>query len=513
MAETNNEVLAQGLNTKMPTGVAALDMPAFALSKPTPEKVREQQFLVSQQKQEALGKQLEAEQAVAERKATGMQKIAGEEAQRAKEITETVDVYERENPAPELTPTKDNVQSLSTLFGLIGVIGMAMGGSGKQSATMSLNAMGGMMKGWREGRADLWKREVQEFDKNTLAWKNKLDSVYKKAQNLYKMLPYERQKAEAELSNELAVMGSSILKQKLEVQGFEEAYKSLEGMHKDAVKVVTDAGVERRHQEDLAFRKAEAAAREKRESQRHDEVLARLEQKGSKITPDRYGFNSIVATNMNEAINSINNIVNLPETSTTGTFQGRNTQGLLYAPIGGLTNRLTSEDVQRYNVEIGNFGKFISRVVAGGRVVPASVQKDFEEQFKVRDGDKPLTVLTKLAQMRAALERAAEVKIAEEGTDKGLKEIYVTGLDVIQKAIPFTVNDVNRIALEKNKKKTFSDMFKQFGLSEGSAPAPNAKPEQTTYDSAQAVKDAYKAGKISKSEASNILVNKFGYQQ
>jgi hypothetical protein len=51
------------------------------------------------------------------------------------------------------------------LFGLIGVIGASLGGAGKMSATTSLNAMGGMMKGWQEGRADLFKREKETFDK------------------------------------------------------------------------------------------------------------------------------------------------------------------------------------------------------------------------------------------------------------------------------------------------------------------------------------------------------------
>jgi hypothetical protein len=191
---------------------------------------------------------------------------------------------------------------------------------------------------------------------------------------------------------------------------------------------------------------------------------------------DRYGFGDIVATNLNEAVGTIANIVNLPYNVTTGIFQGRNTTGLLTAPLGALTNALTTEDVQRYNKEIKNFGKFASRVVSGGRVVPASVQKDFEDQFLIRQGDSPLTVLTSIAQMRQTIERAAEVKIKSSSTDPGLKQLYIDGLEIVHDAIPFTINDVNRFANERDKNKTLAEMFEEYGFEKKSAATRPATP-------------------------------------
>jgi hypothetical protein len=204
---------------------------------------------------------------------------------------------------------------------------------------------------------------------------------------------------------------------------------------------------------------------------------------------DRYGFGNIIATNVNEAVGSISNIVMLPESSTTGFFQGRNTSGLINAPLGALTNNLTSEDVQRYNVEIGNFGKFASRVVSGGRVVPATVQKDFDEQYKLREGDKPLTVLTKIAQMRQTLERASEVYIADPKTPEGIRDIYQKGLSEIRTAIPFTVNDINNIAKEKDKKKTFAEAFVEYELREQSAKPSSSRFQKERNNANQAIKE------------------------
>jgi hypothetical protein len=221
------------------------------------DKIRQQEANLLQEELESKGYISQGEQQIAEYKAKGLADITKQESAQARGINQSVESFREKNPAPELTPTKDNIQSLSTLFGLIGVIGMAMGGAGKQSATASLNAMGGMMKGWQQGRADLWKKEVQEFDKNMLSWKAKLDDAMKKAEAAYKILPYNRAEAESRLNEVIATLGSGLLKEKNRQQGFTPTYQLLENLAKDADSAIKESGVERRHQESLAARKAE----------------------------------------------------------------------------------------------------------------------------------------------------------------------------------------------------------------------------------------------------------------
>ena len=225
--------------------------------------IRQQQTDLLQQQQESKDYISQGEQQIAEYKAKGLADITQQESKQAKGIYQSVETFREKNPAPELTPTKDNVESLSTLFGLIGVIGMAMGGAGKQSATASLNAMGGMMKGWQQGRADLWKREVQEFDKNMLTWKAKLDDAIKKAEAAYKILPYNRAEAESRLNEVIVTLGSGLLKEKNRLQGFEPTYKMLENLHKDSEFVMKESGTERRHKETIASQKELQGMREK----------------------------------------------------------------------------------------------------------------------------------------------------------------------------------------------------------------------------------------------------------
>lgn len=65
---------------------------------------------------------------------------------------------------PDFVPTQENAMSLGTLFGLVGVAGTLMGGKGQQSAIGAMNAMSGMMAGWRQGRTDLYNRERQKYE-------------------------------------------------------------------------------------------------------------------------------------------------------------------------------------------------------------------------------------------------------------------------------------------------------------------------------------------------------------
>ena len=119
-----------------------------------------------------------------------------------------------ENPYPKLNPTKENVQSLATLFSLIGVVGFGLGGRGKMSAMNSLNSMTGLMKGWQQGRADLFKKDLQEFEKNMNSVKAILDAADREADRIYKLLPVDRAKAESEMAALTASLGGQILKQK-----------------------------------------------------------------------------------------------------------------------------------------------------------------------------------------------------------------------------------------------------------------------------------------------------------
>jgi len=405
--------------------------------------------------------------------------------QKAEAAYEPVESLEEDMLNATFVPTQESARDLAALYGLIGVVGWAIGSGGKGNAMRAMSAQNGMLEGYQKGRADLYKKEKDLFETNVKALREKAKVVSEKARRVAELASKDPQAA-AELSAYISAQeGAEFYKANAEKFGYAKAAKDAEDSFKAADKMYGEiikeyARAAKRTGKSLPMQGSDgnlymidgdgkATKVEKPEGVSLTKPTVNKAGTGkakavSAAGADRYGFGDIIATNLNEAVGTIANIVNLPFDVTTGIFQGRNTTGLLTAPLGAITNALTSEDVQRYNKEIKNFGKFASRVVSGGRVVPASVQKDFEDQFLIREGDSPLTVLTSIAQMRQTIERAAEVKIASSSTDPGLKQLYVNGLDVVRNSIPFTINDVNRFANERDKNKTLVDMFKEYGF-------------------------------------------------
>ena len=170
-------------------------------------------------------------------KAEQAQKVAGLESKQAnlqKEATELAGMPERQTlkqtqeslKDAAFIPTKDNAQDIATIFSLMGIVGMAIGGDGKDNAYAAMAGMNGMLEGYKRGRADIYKRERDMFDKNFKALQTKVqiardelaDAVMLKTKN------FEAGRVAEEVA--IAKTGSSVLEAKL---------KTLDGMFADLV--------------------------------------------------------------------------------------------------------------------------------------------------------------------------------------------------------------------------------------------------------------------------------------
>ena len=269
-----------GLQTQIGGGVPGVPDDYVAarakFKKPTDVSTEQARMLQQQGKLEQdIGMATQAkEQYIAEAKAD----IATQERQAAQKIEADLDATRKKFPYPEFHPTKDNIESLSTLFGLIGVIGASLGGAGKMSATASLNAMGGMMKGWQQGRSDLWKKEKDEFDKGMQKVKAVLEDAYRDADRAMKTLAYNRSEAEALATQSAAKLGGQVGKQILAKQGVERYFTFLDGVKKD----LTEA--EKRAFEQSKF-KAEQAQRDRQFELQERRI--KLQEKAQQLKEDK----------------------------------------------------------------------------------------------------------------------------------------------------------------------------------------------------------------------------------
>lgn len=189
---TENQTLSKALGTDMIP--APFKEPDYSKIRTLPQVLSEEQRIGNLQA-EAAGELKKAE-------LTQQANLAGEQAKAATEIASKARTYvddsrqkEAEFPFPEFHPTKDNAESLAGLFSIVSTLGIMLGSSGKQSGINAMNAMSGMMNGWQKGRADLFKREKEEFDKEFNRIKVLRESLRKDLEDYMKLLPYDKEAA------------------------------------------------------------------------------------------------------------------------------------------------------------------------------------------------------------------------------------------------------------------------------------------------------------------------------
>jgi hypothetical protein len=239
----------------------------IASARQSPEKVRDiqaQNLERIAQNQRAISQtQLAQEQYGAQAEAD----IAKQEREKVQNIEQQYQDFRSKWPLPELHPTKDNIQTLTGLFSLIGVVGAAMGGQGRMSAIGALQSMSGMMEGWQKGRADLWKKEKDEFEANFKRIKAILDDAKSDADRAMKLMAYDTKEAQAAAKQAAVKLGSQVANQILENQGLEKFNAYLNGVVKDYqhLEVIREqrAAREQAHKDALAAK--EEARKEKEE--------------------------------------------------------------------------------------------------------------------------------------------------------------------------------------------------------------------------------------------------------
>ena len=210
----------------------------------------------------------------------GQQVLAQKSAKDIRALPEREALKTKREEFAEMTfaPTKDNAQDLASLFSLVNVIGMAVGGGGKQNAQQAMYAMNGMLEGYQKGRADLYRKEKDSFDKNFKSMQEAVKTLEKDYEEAVKMYQYDKEAGEIARKLALARSGSPLFKameDRVGMVGTLNAIKELRSsVDKGAIlqnnlqaKADAEANAERRSREAMAQReriaKEQAALREK----------------------------------------------------------------------------------------------------------------------------------------------------------------------------------------------------------------------------------------------------------
>jgi len=377
---------------------------------------------------------------------------------------------------PKLNVTKDTQEGLTGLAALMTVGGMIIGSKGMTSGVNAMNAMTGVLKGYQEGNKERIAFETQKYEKEMENWKTTLQQTRDSLARYEKLASSDLNAATAQAAADASAKGQDVISAQIKSNGISYTRQMVE-------KLMTQNTNTKTQWATINGQTGLYSPAEVRSAQEAGLPVGQVAKAGG-AARSAYAqqFEDQVAISVNEAAAQIQNMAKLPF-STTGIMQGRNTKGFLDAPLGALGNALTPGSIQQYNNNIQGLGYELAKVLGGGRVVPVTTQQQFAERFAIRSGDKPFTVLEKLANMRQTFERGIEVKALSPGTTPELKEIYARALKDIREVIPFTTQDVLTAQQEEAKSKgksvmTFGDFMQKRmgGATQEAAPKTQVAP-------------------------------------
>ena len=408
-------------------------------------RVRQQQFGLLQQQtglEQQIGENKQAqEQFLAQAKAD----IARQNRESAQKIEQSIQETRKNFPYPEFHPTQDNVQDLATLFSLVGVLGVAMGGNGKIATTGALNNMAGMMQGWQKGRQDVWVKEKETYDKNMARVKQVLDDAYKDADRAMKTLAYNREEAEAYANQAAAKMGGQVGKQILQKQGVEKFYNYMEGIKGDLQKTETML-----QQKELHAQTEAAAERRHREQMKQQKELAEIKAqtaRGGAGGVIQFRYNGAVATAADKLGIHLENLGSAASTSEVPRVGDVLTseRTVPTAMIKYFATTLTEPQNRALQQELAPTIREIANIESAGR--PGGVtQASVNELGKMAPvgGDQKINyyMFLALAKQEAAI---AKTTLEVSGGTKEQIDAAQKAIDKINKVVSWDVKDINRI--------------------------------------------------------------------
>jgi len=259
--------LSSALATQMP----ALPLTSGVMKKATGPKL--QQITAGEMypaMQERRGEELRLRQGITDTEAQlagkeQEQKISGLEQKKQLQETQTTelrDLPERANLATArqelagaaFVPTKESAQDIATIFSLTGIIGMAIGGGAKDNAYAAMAGMNGMLEGYKRGRADIYKRERESFDKNLKALQTKVQTLQQELTDAIQLKQQDFKAGETAIEIALAKSGSELLDLKRKKNGDMAALETVVQTGKDADSLVKMSNDQSKQAEERQFK-------------------------------------------------------------------------------------------------------------------------------------------------------------------------------------------------------------------------------------------------------------------
>lgn len=439
--------------------------------------------------QERRGEELKLRQGIADTESLlagkeQEQKISGLEQKQALQETQATklrDLPERTNlnlAREELSnaafvPTKDNAQDIATIFSLVGIIGMAIGGGAKDNAYAAMAGMNGMLEGYKKGRADVYKRERDMFDKNLKALQTKVQTLQQELTEAIQLKQQDFRAGETAIEIALAKSGSDLLDLKRKKNGDIAALETVVQTGKDVDSLVKMSNDQFKQAEDRKFKERELAqqAELKRAQLANTAEMARarLENQGQKVTQQNMMAQRAV-NSLGGVASALESLAELPTGTTTGLLPNLQTKdGFLNYMRNNIGRKLATNEAEMMNTVFTGIGRNLASIEASGAATGLTqLANQMQSGLYINEGtDDPYRVAIKLADIRRIatenIRPAIESGLMPEGQARTAEALVKR----IEQAIPFTTIDVIRSARQPGAQTIGEQTSRAVGGGEG----------------------------------------------
>lgn len=197
--------------------------------------------------------------------------------------------------------------------------------------------------------------------------------------------------------------------------------------------------------------------------------------KGSAGTGGREAtaFNRVLMS-ASQATKSAENMMKLPSDADAGWFgSAKPGTSLLGSAKAVLANKASEQSTQSYKVFIAGITRALGGIEAAG-LMPSGTLVHQMDAVIAQPGDTGITRLQKMAEIRQIMEEGVNTYLSNPRIAPEQKQQINRLIERMQKAIPFTQEDVLNLDQAQNPQTTINDVVKQRLLSEKNQAAPDA---------------------------------------
>lgn len=410
-------------------------------------------------------------------------------------------------PFNEFKPPKESIGQLAGMQAAMMLFAGLVGGKGAYGGMAALNAAGSMMKGYADGQKEAFEKAKQEFDEHMRVVQANNSRVMEILRNNMELAKTDLQVATNKAKNDFIRNGQPMIADAIDKAGlpsFSQFYVKAMQDIKPGLDVINSLGGGKERQvadyivtNNVAPKTAEemAAVNKYYPNYKAPETFAKSQQ----------GMNERMINATAGAASALEAVSGIKSGTTVGILPYLGTKEGIVSFLENYAGRkLSSDDAKILDVYYTGLARNIAAIEASGAATGlVGLSKTFES-LKPMPGDSNYVVAAKLADAKRVIDETMGGVLKQKLLNKSQEKDVTDLLDRIDKAIPYTVKDVNDSVMKKNKSKTPSTIGSETKRITGTTKLDFATPDD--------VKSAYKANKITKEEAHSILKEKFGFE-